>query len=223
MKLGIILLLVTFSCLSKADPKPDPSFNEVIDSILDKRTSEDTEIDPIRVDDSGFEFTRKLGFIIVNGIAKFSNITITGLSNLKRVRDIETEKLDEFKSSMTIFLGVEKIKLNMDGVLKFMGIGPSRKFDGDVDSLVLEIQLVHNQLDDNVKVAVMKVVEMGRLQLKASGSYKVVDSITNSVIKTSLSSFAKMIRYGVELTFSRVAERFMAQSEDIKRVMSTIG
>ena len=219
MKTEIFLLITT---LSLARAKVDPSFNEVIDSILNKRTSEDADLDPIKVSDTGFEFQRKVAFINVRGIAKFSNTTISGLSNLKRVKDIETEKIDEFKNSMTIFLGVQNIKLEMEGVLKFMGVGPTRKFEGIVDNLVLEMQLVHNQLEDDVKVAVLKVSEMGKLDLKAAGGFKVVDAVTNQVLRTALSSFDKLVKYAVELTFSKIAEKFMSQSDDIKRVMSTI-
>lgn len=215
-----IFLLITF--LSLASAKVDPSFNEVIDSILNKRTSEDADLDPIKVSDTGFDFQRKIAFVDVRGVAKFSNTTITGLSHLNRVRDIETEKIDEYKTSMTIYLGVKNIKLNMDGVLKFMGVGPSRKFEGVVDNLVLEMQLVYNQLEDEVRVAVLKVSEMGKLDLKAAGGFKVVDAVTNQVLRTALSSFDKLVRYAVELTFSKIAEKFMSQSDDIKRVMSTI-
>lgn len=221
MKTVIVIFVVSF-LLKLTNAKVDPSLNELIDTILNKRTSDDSELDPIRVSDSGFEFRRKVAMVSITGIAKFSNITISGLSNLKRVKDIETEKLDEYKSSMTIFLGVQNINLNMDGALKFMGVGPSRKFEGVVDNLVLEMQLVYNQLNDDVRVSILKVSEMGKLNLKAAGGFKVVDAVTNSVLKTALSSFDKMVRYGIELTFSKIAERFMSQADDVKRVMSTI-
>lgn len=220
MKREIFSLLVTLFSLVEA--KVDPSFNEVIDSILSSRTSEDSGLDPIKISDTGFEFERKVSLLKVTGIAKFFNTTVSGLSELKRVRDIETEKIDELKSTMTIFLGVPKIYLEMNGVLKFMGFGPQRKFEGNVDNFVMEIQLTYNQLADEVKVSVLKVTEMGNLQLKATGGFQVVDAVTNQVLKMALSSFDKIIKHAVQLTMMKIAEKFMAQGVDIKRIMSTI-
>lgn len=220
MKSEIFSILVTLFSLVQA--KVDPSFNEVIDSILSARTSEDSGLDPIKVADTGFEFERKVSLLKVTGIAKFFNTTVSGLSEVKRVRDIETEKMDDLKSTMTIFLGVPKIYLGMNGVLKFMGFGPQRRFEGNVDNFVMEMQLTYSQLDDEVKVSVFKVAEMGKLQLKAAGGFQVVDAVTNQVLKMALSSFDGIIKHAVELTMMKIAEKFMAQGVDIKRVMSTI-
>ena len=199
----------------------DSPFNRVIDAIISKKTSQDNELDPIRVGDSGFEFKRRVAIIEVHGVAKFFNISLHGLSRFKRSKNVQTEKIND-KKTMTIFLGVQNLTTEMVGILRFMGYGFKRNFTGIISDLELKMIMTLDPQTDLLKVSVFKIEEMSKLKLNAVGGFRVVDAVTNQVLSIATDTFHNVFRYAIELTLSRIADKMLVDSSAIKRVMATI-
>lgn len=217
-------LLLIFLVISIKESRGDSSFlNRAIDSIISEKVkkSDDNELDPIHIPDTGFEFRRRVAILEVHGVAKFTNITFSGLSGIHRSRDVQAETLDN-KKIMTIFMGVENLKTEMEGILKFMGYGVRRSFNGLIPDLEAKLILNLDTDVDDLKVSVFKIEKMSSLKLTASGSFRVVDAVTNQVLSIATENFQKIFRYAIELALMKIADQLMTDSSAIKRVMMSV-
>ena len=220
MKLLLLFSLLTVFVLTASTQSN--LFNKIIDSILAKRKSEPGDLDPIKIDDKGIDFERKVGFVKVHGIAKFRNISIEGLSQLKREGDVTTEKLSEEKNRMTVHIEISNLKAHMEGVIKFMGVGIVRQFSGTIEKVKGEAQLILDKPNDKLELSKFKLTDKSGLVLKVEGSFVIVDSITNYVIKTAVNTFNTYFGYGIEFSLNRLFADTVAKSDALKKAMVTI-
>lgn len=220
MKLLIISLIVLIVALSAANAQN--MFNNIIDSIVRKKWSEPGDLDPLSLDDKGIEFNRRVGFFPVHGIAKFRNISMSGLSKLARLGDVATEKLSDEKNRMTVDIEINNITAAMEGVIRFMGVGAARWYTTSIERVVGEAQLTLDKPSDRLELSKFAMKNMTGIVVKIEGSFKVVDSLTNFVIRQVVSTFQRYFGYSIEFALTKLFQDTVAKSDALKKVMITI-
>ena len=123
---------------------------------------------------------------------------------------------------MTIHIEISNLKAEMEGVTKFMGVGFTRQFSGTIEKVKGEAQLVLDKSTEKLELTKFKLTDKSGLVLKVEGSFAVVDSLTNYVIKLAVNTFNKYFGYGIEFSLSKLFSDTVAKSDALKKAMMTI-
>ena len=217
------LLLLIAACIAASQAAdPSPLFNDRLDEVIrDTIEKHKDEISPYRVADQKVGFSQKIGPISVTGEAGFTNNSVQGLTNIRRVHDAYLETLPSKDVKLTLNLAIGPVELLTDGHVKFMGIGPRISYKVDLAHANGKAVLLYNHKVEEVTVESFEVNDLIGLNfriLKSPGF--VTPFITSQIVNGAMAVFNPVIKAGVTRAGSTILDYMVRDSELVKDLMT---
>lgn len=192
-----ILVLVTVSIISHVQCAGiEAFFDNMMKAAIDQKKE---FIDPFKLENITLDFGPHLGPFHVKGEAKLFNISLRGLSSIKRIGDLKQLKSGDGKFKTTrVRMTVGPLNFTSRGVTRLAGIAIRRNFLGLIDRMDCVTTMIGFKSDQSVKVTKYEIKELEGLRLK-SMDRKLSDPITNRLISGVLGLFRARVEKAMQM------------------------
>lgn len=177
------------------------------------------EIEPLKLEDHGYEFQTKISVIKTSAVAKLFNTSLSGLSTMRRSSNATLETIDDTFTQLIFSIAFDELKFSSSGKIAVIGIGGHRKVDAIIKDVTGKVVISYNMARDVVKVGKFSLDPLDSLNVKTSGGFKIMDGLTNLVIKSVLPLAKKSIRLAAEYALSKVMDAAVTDNANLKRFL----
>ena len=248
MKLQVIFLFVLISssyCFAQDEPAKDstsddhavekpvpatqqhPDFNDRLDAIIkDTIKKHMNEIDPLALDERMLSFNKTIGVGIlernVTGKAGFTNITLDGLMNIRRIGNAYLARTKYGNIEMNIKLALGPLNLKMDGIASLLGFGAKMKAEGKLTHVDGAAVLHFYPPKEEIYVKNFTLGNLNGLSIKITKSpLFFTPFIVNQVVRASIATFNPVIKTAAEKAGSRILADVVKESTFLKDIMTS--
>jgi len=173
-----ILFLALFA-VAYSLPVNDGNADKLVDQLLETvKAKYGAQLDPMHLNDTDSEFSKKIGLITFHGGLKLTNGTIWGLKNIKRSGDctLTTDKGFDVK----VQFGDNNIKVHFNGEVDFMDIKEKGLLNVDVGDFDVKVEVT---VDDKQKlhIGTFAVDKLKAVKVDFQGPIKPLDGIIDLI------------------------------------------
>lgn len=239
MKWTVLLcaLLVTYSYAAEGDedlehvddddePGPQvpvtPDFNARLDQIIRQAIRDHgDEIEPLQTADQAVGFDRKVGPLRVSGEVKLQNITLAGLSTLRRSGESSLSRTRYGNVELKVKLALGVLNYKTLGRVRFLGFGTGAEYTGRIEHIELEAVVHYHAPTEELYIKFFKLHELEGLTLKykGPGPLGLLNAVSNQVIKATLAVFRPLFRLSIERASLRFLREAIRDSTFLKDIM----
>lgn len=177
------------------------------------------EIEPLKLEDKGYEFQTKISVMKTSAIAKLFDTSLSGLSTMKRSSNASLETIDDTFTQLSFSVAFDELKFTTSGKIAVIGIGGKRKVDANIKDVTGKVVISYNMARDIVTVGKFSLDSLDSLTIKTSGGFKIMDGLTNMVIKSVLPLAKKSIKLASEFALSKVMNAAVTDDANLKRFL----
>ena len=239
MKLQFVLF-ITFLTVSSAFEADDvlvskpvsaatqsKDFNERLDTIIKKQIEEHLEEwSPLKLENYTVKFEKPVGFGIlktnVTGVASLNNITLSGLTTIKRVGDAFLAKTKYGNTEMKVTLAIGPLNLNINGLASLLGASAKMAAEGKVDVVEASATLHFHPKTEEVYVKDFSLGQLKGLNVKVT-KYPLFFTrlVMNQFIKVSLNTLNPVIKFAISKSGVTLLQDVVVDNDFIKQIMKT--
>lgn len=178
-----------------------------------------SEIEPLTLDEKGYEFSTNVARIKTSAMAKLYNTSLSGLSTMRRSSNATLETVDDTFTQLSFSIAFDVLKFTSSGIISVFGIGGHRKIEATVNDVTGSVVISYNMARDSVTVGKFSLDPIDDLKVKTSGSFKIVDALRNMVIRSVLPMAKKSVKLAAEYALSKVMAAAVSDNAVLKRFL----
>lgn len=200
------------------------SSEEYINLIVDKLMKSSManfgpEIEPLVLEEKGYEFKTKVTVVTTSAIAKLYNTTLSGLSSMRRSSNASLETVDDTFTQLSFSVAFDELRFSSSGKISLLGLGGHRTVDARIRDVTGKVVISYNMARDAVSVGTFSLDSLDSLTIKTSGGFRVLDGLTNIVIRSVLPVAKKSIKLAAEYALTKVMNAAVADNANLKRFL----
>ena len=225
----VLLLICAFSSFQSRVPvlvSGQLAMDAFLDNILKAVIAQKGHlIDPYALDPIDLPFKQKIGPIRISGFAKLDQISLSGLTTLKRTGAATQITANDGSGDKitTVRMAVGPLTFTSSGKIKFAGISTTKKFLGKISFMEFETTLKAIKSNQKIEVESYDIIQMRDLSMRATGLNDRTgpsSAILNTVIRLTMRLFRKRIRDGTEKALTTIiAEKINDLPPNVKMIM----
>lgn len=177
------------------------------------------EIEPLALKDKGYELKTKVTVVTTSAIARLYNTTLSGLSSMRRSSNASLETIDDTFTQLSFSIAFDELNFSSSGKISLLGLGGHRTVNAIIKDVTGKVVISYNMARDTVSVGTFSLDSLDSLMIKTSGGFKVLDGLTNIVIKSVLPIAKKSIKLAAEYALTKVMNAAVADNTNLKRFL----
>lgn len=209
----LIVLLQLANCSKQCNDEFDLALLNAIKQNRDK-------IEPTTVDGYGPEFHYRTRLVNFTGRAKLDQITLSGLSTLRRSGNAVLINNRNGQSQLRAQLALGVVKINMASKLYLFGIGRTTQLTGRIAHVDVNITIKYNPETKETSLKQLEVNEVDgfSLSVDSKSRFDLTSRFINRVIKNLANSFQRLTMHAIESALFKTLHNSLKESKVFRMI-----
>ena len=234
MYLNIFIVLLLACCTSESakiikkpieattDSKVETYENYLVDNLISATMKRfEANIDPLAIEDRGWDVERRVPFFNIRGVAKMSKTALHGLKSFKRAGDVKIDDLDGATSRMTFHFMMSKLNYTTNTELTLAGVGLRQRYIGKIDKVRAEMTIKLNKArDDKLSIMTLKIHNLENFTIRLDQGNILTRGLQNFFIRQVMRYAQQAIKLGLEVTLSRLFDVAIKDNKELRAILS---
>jgi len=221
------LSTVTGQWTTSSSPPPAPDdkrylFNEQLDRLIKAKVLEVNGNDTLKIDPKQLFFVaRKVGPINITSEGGFDDITLHGVTSLRRVADAYLAPTKYGNTELKLSLAVGPLRLQATGFISLLGVTIKLSYEAVVVHVDASAVLHYHPPLEQIYVKSFNLGDLDGIKLKVKSLPGLITPfVTNQLIKAAVSTLKPVIRIAVKTSAESVISSVVLDNDFLKRVMT---